>query len=65
MYDVNLTKEEREILDQLVGLIYPRAGVTQIGNRLTVRWNYGNKLVDVHMIIESINGLEEDDEKNQ
>lgn len=48
------TEAQAKTLEQIVNKIAKVAGVTLIGNRLTVRWNDGDALLDVHMIVESV-----------
>lgn len=54
IYKANLEPEEAQVLEKLRKKIAEAgiAGVTLQGNRLTLRW--GNPLVDVHMIVESV-----------
>lgn len=54
IYKTYVTREQQQVLEGLRSLLADVAGVTLQGNRLTVRWDQDDVLVDVHMIIESV-----------
>lgn len=54
IYKIYVTREQQQVLEGLRSLLADVAGVTLQGNRLTVRWDQDDVLVDVHMIIESV-----------
>ena len=55
IYHCQMSQEEEQILEELRKRIAEVAGVTLVGNRMTVRFN-GDRghLVDVHMIVERV-----------
>lgn len=64
IYEAQFTERQNLILSGLRRIIGWRAGVTWQGNRLTVRWSLPGEeeLVDVHLIIESIeDGIPEEE----
>lgn len=54
VYDYESLDKAEPILEELRKKIATIAGVTLMGNRLTVRWGDGECLKDVHMIILSV-----------
>lgn len=50
------------ILKELQKRIAKVAGVTVVGNRLTVRWRQGGKLVQVHAVIVNIDDGNDDED---
>lgn len=53
IYKVNLESEQVQVLEELrTKIADAKIGVTLQGNRLTLRW--GNPLMVVHMIVESV-----------
>jgi DNA-directed RNA polymerase subunit E'/Rpb7 len=55
LYKMDYPPEVKEVLEELCSMVHQSgAGVTLSGNRLTVRFNLDNQLVDVHMIIENV-----------
>ena len=62
LYKMELDPDVQEVLEQLRKKIANIAGVTLQGNRLTVRWNIREHLVDVQMIIEEVTTVEESKE---
>jgi hypothetical protein len=50
----NLSKRQKEILEEMCKGMTPNFGVTLQGNRLTVRWYHKGELVEVHMVILNI-----------
>lgn len=65
IYHCKMSKRESEICETLRKRIAGCAGVTLVGNRLTVRWHEknatGTPLVSVHMIIECVDTGEDDE----
>ena len=59
IYHCTMDSGEEKVLEELRSKIANIAGVTLTGNRLTVRWYQLGRLVDVHMIIESVTTPEE------
>jgi hypothetical protein len=56
IYKCEMTEEEAEIVEIARDRIAKTGmGITLTGNRMTVRFYHENELVDVHMIIESVN----------
>jgi len=62
LYDINLSKEADGQLEEMRKKIAKEFGVTLKGNRLTLRWNVEDQLVDVHMVIESMTTRSESQE---
>jgi GrpB-like predicted nucleotidyltransferase (UPF0157 family) len=56
-------QDELEVLNELRDKIAKVAGVTLVGNRLTIRWYKDGQFVDVHMLIEGVRTV--DEAKNQ
>lgn len=54
IYHVVMEPEEEQILEEMRKHCAKEFGVTLTGNRLTLRWYRGGKLVHVHMIIEHV-----------
>lgn len=54
LYEIEHQVGVGEVLEELRARIASAAGVTLIGNRLTVRFELEGELVDAHMIIESV-----------
>ena len=64
IYNVQTTGAQRVVLEEMRKLIAKVAGVTLVGNRLTIRFMLGEKLVDVHsVIIEVTDTLDEPEEE--
>ena len=59
LYEMKYPKGVLEVLEQLRERIATVAGVTLVGNRLTVRWNMGGQMVAAHMIIENVTTVRE------
>ena len=51
VYRTFVSNEQDAILEELRSKLAQVAGVTLTGNRLTVRWNRGDDLVQVHAVI--------------
>ena len=51
VYHCFVSEAQDAILEELRSRIANVAGVTLTGNRLTVRWNEGDKLVHVHCVV--------------
>ena len=47
------------MLEELQKRIAKVAGVTLIDNHLTIRFNFGGDLVDIHTVVQSVNGSRE------
>jgi hypothetical protein len=61
IYKCEMTQQEEAIVKIASDRIAQTGmGVTLVGNRLTVRFDFNRELVDVHMIIESVNTPESD-----
>lgn len=54
VYKMEHPPEVKEVLEEMRTKMSKQFGITLVGNRCTVRWNMGNHLVDVHMIIENV-----------
>lgn len=59
IYHCKMEADVAAVLEQLRQKIATIAGVTLIGNRLTIRWTMNGQLVDVHTIIENVTTPEE------
>ena len=62
IYHCQMTHEEEQVLEELRKRIAEVAGVTLVGNRLTVRFNFKGRLSDVHMLIENVGTPSETEE---
>lgn len=51
VYRTFVSNDQDAILEDLRDQIAQNAGVTLTGNRLTIRWSRGGKLVQVHCVI--------------
>jgi hypothetical protein len=61
IYKCEMTKQEAEIVEIARQKIASTGiGITLTGNRMTVRFYHEGELVDVHMIIESVNTPDSD-----
>lgn len=59
IYKCKMDSDEEKVLEELRSKIAGVAGVTLMGNRLTVRWYQDDQIVDVHMIIASVSTSKE------
>ena len=59
VYEMNLPPEIAEVVEAMRIKIADVAGVTHVGNRITVRFYLRKQLVDVHMIISKVTTVKE------
>jgi hypothetical protein len=62
IYKMKHESQVAAILEEMRKRCAKEFGVTLVGNRLTLRWGAGAKLIEAHMIIEHVNNGEDEEE---
>lgn len=66
LYKMELTEQEKVVLEEMRHFLSLNLGVTVTGNRCTLRWYNKNKqLMQVHMIVESLTTPEEVEKEHE